>query len=169
MAKIMHASINENKKSSGGKPGDQTGKEVCIANFDPDRGWNKVLRCKDSNITDKMIKKGKKLCSSNIVGYNQNKRNTLHDQMKKFKYNAANYIKSGVKSETDCSAFQTVLAIAGGVKALEYTSNAPTTSTIVKTFEKTKKFKVLTYTKGMKLQPGDILVKEGSHTAMYIG
>ena len=31
--KIGHASIDENNKASGGKSGDQTGKEICIRNW----------------------------------------------------------------------------------------------------------------------------------------
>lgn len=171
MAQVIHASIDERGKASGGKAGDQTQKEVCRATFDPNKGWTKVLRCVSSKIVDKMLKKGKKLADSDIVGYDQGQRNTLHTQMKKNKYNAADYIKTKVKSETDCSAFMTLLAIAGGVKELEYPNdgNAETTSTMVKAFTKTGKFKALDYKKGMTLKPGDILVKEGSHTAMYIG
>ena len=33
MIKIGHASIDENGKITGGKAGDQTGKEVCIRNI----------------------------------------------------------------------------------------------------------------------------------------
>lgn len=171
MAKVIHASIDEHGNAKGGAAGDQTGKEVCIADFNPDRGWNKVLRCKSSKIVDKMISKGKKICTSNIAGYDQNQRNTLHTQLKKFGYNVSDYIASKVKSETDCSAFMTVLAIAGGVKKLEYDNNgnAPTTSTMVNAFVNSGQFDSLAYKKGMKLKKGDILVKEGSHTAMYIG
>lgn len=172
MAKqMMHASIDENGHASGGKAGDQSGKEVCITTFNADKGWNKVLRCTDADIIEKMIKKGKRLCKSTKVGYDQGQRNTLHTQMKKYKYDASDYDDKGSKSETDCSAFMTCLAIAGGVKELEYSDNgnAPTTSTMVKAFTKTKKFKSMSYKKGMSLKPGDILVKEGSHTAMYIG
>ena len=114
-------------------------------------------------------KKGKKICNSNLVGYDQNQRNTLHTAFKKYKYNASKYIKSGEKSETDCSAFMTVLAIVAGVVELEYTGNAPTTSTMVDAFVETGKFKKKKYKKGMTLKPGYILVKEGSHTVMYLG
>ena len=169
MAKVVHASIDENNKAKGGNAGDQTGKEVCIAAFNANKGWNVVLRPTSETIITKMIKKGKKLAKSNLVGYNQTRRNTLHTQMKKYKYNAANYIKSGVKTETDCSAFITTLAIGAGVKKLEYTDNAPTTSTMVSKFVATGQFTKLSYTKGMALKAGDILVKEGSHTALYLG
>lgn len=168
MAQILHASIDENKSTKNGKAGDQTGKEVCIATFNPDRSWDYVLRA-DKATRALMIAKGKKLCKSNLVGYDQNQRNTLHTSLKKYNYNAGKYVKSGEKTETDCSAFMTVLAIASGVTELEYTNNAPTTSTMVSQFSKTGKFSKKKYTKSMKLLPGDILVQEGHHTVMYLG
>lgn len=43
--RIAHASINENGKITGGKPGDQTGKEICIRSFyTPAYGWKYHLR-----------------------------------------------------------------------------------------------------------------------------
>lgn len=40
---IVHASINENGSTTGGKPGDQTGKEICIRSY-YNYPWNYVLR-----------------------------------------------------------------------------------------------------------------------------
>lgn len=43
--KIVHASINEKGKITGGKPGDQTGKEICTRSFyTPSYGWKYHLR-----------------------------------------------------------------------------------------------------------------------------
>lgn len=42
---IAHASINERGKITGGEPGDQTGKEICIRSFyTPSYGWKYHLR-----------------------------------------------------------------------------------------------------------------------------
>ena len=42
---IVHASINEQGKITGGKEGDQTGKEICIRSFyTPSYGWKYHLR-----------------------------------------------------------------------------------------------------------------------------
>lgn len=42
---IVHASINENGKTVGGKTGDQTGKEICIRPYyEYSRGWDYHLR-----------------------------------------------------------------------------------------------------------------------------
>ena len=41
--KLVHASINEKGKATGGTPGDQTGKEFCIRSY-YNYPWNSVLR-----------------------------------------------------------------------------------------------------------------------------
>ena len=46
---IVHASINENGGITGGKPGDQTGKEICVRDFYvPDCKWTYHIRYKDT-------------------------------------------------------------------------------------------------------------------------
>lgn len=46
--KIVHAAGNEYGKATGGKPGDQTGREICVANY-YNASWGVVLRYKDQN------------------------------------------------------------------------------------------------------------------------
>lgn len=41
--KIVHASINEKGTVTGGKPGDQTGKEICIRSY-YNKPWDSILR-----------------------------------------------------------------------------------------------------------------------------
>lgn len=42
---IVHASINEDGKVTGGKTGDQTGREICVRSYYKySKGWDKVLR-----------------------------------------------------------------------------------------------------------------------------
>ncbi len=48
---LVHASINENGKIVGGKPGDQTGKEICTRSY-YNHPWNSIMR-----YVDKMIVK----------------------------------------------------------------------------------------------------------------
>lgn len=43
---IVHASINENGKTTNGKDGDQTGKEICIRSY-YNKPWNSILRYKE--------------------------------------------------------------------------------------------------------------------------
>ena len=50
---IVHASINENGGATGGKPGDQTGREICVRSY-YNKPWNVVLRYvgADISVTD---------------------------------------------------------------------------------------------------------------------
>lgn len=168
---IGHASIDEHGRAHSGAAGDQTGREVKISDYYV-KPWGAVLRPKEEKIAEKSAKACEKLCKCNLVGYDQYQRNTLHSELKKVKYDVAKYIASKKKSETDCSAFQTVLAIIAGVTKLEYTGNAPTTSTMVTAFKNTGKYEVLTdrkYTASSDyLKRGDVLVAPGHHTAMVL-
>lgn len=51
---IVHASINENGKTTGGQPGDQTGKEICIRSY-YNYPWDVVLRFVGDNKTSSEI------------------------------------------------------------------------------------------------------------------
>lgn len=112
-------------------------------------------------------------CNNDYIGYSQARRNTLHVQAANCRYDLGS-IKT--PCDTDCSAFMTCCAIAGGVTKLEYSlgagGNAPTTSTMINAFRNAG-FQVYTdpkYLKGnAELMPGDILVKSGSHTVMNLG
>lgn len=45
---VVHASINENGKTTGGKSGDQTGKEICVRSYyEHPSGWTYHLRYED--------------------------------------------------------------------------------------------------------------------------
>ena len=166
--KIGHASIDENGKAKNGKAGDQTGREVCTRTW-YNKGWVLVLRPKAKELAEKSAVACEKGCANKNIGYDKNQRNTAHTQAK-----AVGYDLSKIKTpcETDCSAFMTLCAIAAGVKELEYTGNAPTTSTMKEKFKATGKYDVLTDSKYLTsdkyLKRGDILVKPGSHTVMVL-
>ena len=51
--RIVHASGNEKGKATGGKTGDQTGREICVRDFyTPSYGWKYHLRAKTENTPD---------------------------------------------------------------------------------------------------------------------
>ena len=166
--KIGHASGDENGKATGGKAGDQTGKEVCVRSW-YSNAWDFVLRPKDPNVAEKSAVACEKACNNAHIGYDQNQRNTLHTKAKLVGYDLS---KVTADCETDCSALMTVCAIAGGVSSLEYTGNAPTTRTMRKVFVASGAYEILTdkkyLTTDANLKRGDILVKEGRHTAMVL-
>lgn len=165
MSIIVHASIDENLKAKGGVAGDQTGKEVCFRTWYL-KNWQYVIRPKSPKLAEKAVDIASSLALNPNVGYNQAKRNTLYNELKKNNYDTS----SISKCETDCSAFMTACYVAAGVKALEYTDNSPTTSTMVKAFRSTGQFEILTSAEYLridaKLKPGDVLVQPGHHTVM---
>lgn len=166
---LVHASIDERGKIAGGQVGDQTEKEVSIRSW-YNKPWDLCLRFHKKAKVERAVKIAVKLANSNLVGYDQNNRNSLYKELKKNDFNAAKYIKTGVQTETDCSAFM-YACYACVIPEMRSDNNAPTTSTMRKYFEKYG-FEVITdksyLTSEALLKPGDILVKEGKHTAMFI-
>ena len=165
--KIGHASIDENKKIKGGSAGDQSNKELCIRSWNT-IGWDCVLRPKTKEIAEKSAQACEKGCANNNIGYDQNQRNTLNTQARKVNYDLS---KIKTKCETDCSAFMTVCAIAGGAN-IDYGSNGPTTSTMKTRFTISGDYELIIASKYLTsdkyLKRGDILVKTGSHTVMAL-
>ena len=54
---IVHASINENGKTTGGKTGDQTGREICTRKFyTPSYGWKYHLRYNEPETKEEKYK-----------------------------------------------------------------------------------------------------------------
>lgn len=73
---IVHASINENNDITGGKTGDQTGREICTRSFyTPQYGWGYHLRYAggktDSLAGGKTL--GKKICSKSAASFDRAK------------------------------------------------------------------------------------------------
>lgn len=54
---IVHASLNENNKTTGGKVGDQTGKEICRRSY-YNKQWNSILRYTGGSIPLQSFSKG---------------------------------------------------------------------------------------------------------------
>ena len=164
---IGHASLDENGTTTGGEPGDQNGKELCIRQW-YSKPWKVVLRPKEKYAL-KIALAMETACENPYIGYSQARRNTLHNEAKK-----AGYDLAAVKTpcETDCSALVTVCAIAADVRRLEYTGNAPTTATMRVDFMRTGAFELLTdnryLTTDAYLQRGDILLAPGKHTAVVL-
>jgi hypothetical protein len=101
VVKIGHASIDENGKAKGGKAGDQNAKEVKISNYYVhSKGWV-VLRCKDDAKREKIAEAMEKACKNSDIGYDQNQRDTLYNNVKNSGFDPS---KTTKKVETDCSA-----------------------------------------------------------------
>jgi hypothetical protein len=164
---IVHSSIDERGKASGGAAGDQTGREVCTRTY-YNKPWGMVLRYCDPAIAKKARDIAIKLANSNLVGYDQSGRNTLYKELEKNGWDVDKYIASGVKTESDCSAF-IYACYCCVIASLRGQSNAPTTST-AKAFYSARGFSVLAVPSNpASLQVGDLLNKAGSHIVMYAG
>jgi hypothetical protein len=168
--KIGHASISDQGTANGLYAGDQDGNEVCIdENFSmTSLNPHIVLRPKTATLAALSAKACEAGCSNARIGYSQNRRNTLYTQANKVGYDLS---KVNENCDTDCSAFMTVCAIAGGAR-ISYGTNAPTTSNMRTRFKQSGDYTVLTDSKHTTitdyLKRGDILVREGSHTVMVL-
>ena len=165
---IGHASIDENRKTKGGKAGDQTGKEVCTTSWYK-KSWSYVLRAKNKDIAEKMAIACEKGCANNHIGYDQNQRNTLRTQAKLCGMDLSRIVTD---CECDCSSFMSVCAECAGVPIPYNGNNAPTTSTMKTAFLNTGYFDLYTdekyLTSDKYLKRGDIIVAIGSHTVMVL-
>lgn len=162
--KIGHASIDENGRATGGKAGDQTGKEVCFSTWWND-GWTALVRPSKKSVANKIVKACKAGVKNNKIGYDQSQRTTLYKEAEKVDFDLS---KVSTACEADCSAFVSVCVNAAGVKVSKdiYTGN------MVKALEATGAFKVYKGSKYLTssdyLKAGDILVAEGKHTVIVL-
>lgn len=168
--RIGHASISENRnngRDGKAQAGDQTGKEVCIREF-YSKPWKFLLRCKDANKAEKMAKACESICRNECVGYDQLERLSLNRELSKIGYQ---YEKLRTKCECDCSSFMTVCAQCAGIQIRYPSGNAPTTSNMVKLFQETGQFDLITegINDTQNLKRGDILVgPPATHTVMVL-
>lgn len=170
MIRIGHASISENKnngRDGKAKLGDQNGKEVCIRSFYK-YPWKYLLRCNDKNKAETMAKACETLCNNNCIGYDQSRRITLHNELKKLNYA---YMKLTALCACDCSSFMTVCAECAGIFPAYNNGNAPVTANMITNFKNTGMFEVLTegINEEYNLRRGDILVgPPNTHTVMVL-
>ena len=165
--RIGHASIDERGKITGGTAGDQTGGEVCIRNwYLHTKGWV-VLRCKDAAKRERIAEAMEKACANSQIGYDQNQRDTLFNNVKSRGFDPSKTTKS---VETDCSALVRVcIAYAYGEDVAGNIRTVSEPTTLVKTGLFTK-YTADKYCKSSDyLMRGDILVTPTSgHTVICL-
>lgn len=168
---ISNSGGDERGKISGGKAGDQTGREWQLRSW-YNRPWNCVLRYeKDSRVGQKLAELGIKAALNDKIGYDQAQRMTYHTQLVNAGYDPS---KITVACEADCSAgviantkaVGCILGISSlaGIQAT-YTGNMRSTY-------KAAGFTVLTASKYLTgpdyLLPGDILLNDTHHTCTNV-
>lgn len=170
MAIIAHASIDEHNSIKNGTAGDQTKKEVCTRSW-YNKPWSCVIRFTDPKMRERVAWCMEKAAENDHIGYDQNQRNTLLTQARKFNYDVSKVTED---CETDCSALVSVACMYAGIPESYLTlhGNCATTRTLRQILKATGEVDVFTtplYTsKSDKLLRGDILLKEGSHVAVVV-
>ena len=110
--KLGSARIDENGHATGGKAGDQTGKEVSTQNwYKHSKGW-RVFRAKNSGVAEKIAWDMQAACDNPKIGYDQSQRDTLYTVAKLVGFNCA---KVATACETDCSALVRICCAYAGV------------------------------------------------------
>ena len=110
--KLGSARIDENGNATGGKAGDQTGKEVSTQNwYKHSKGW-RVFRAKAPAVAEKIAWDMQAACDNPKIGYDQNQRDTLYTVAKLVGFNCT---KVQTACETDCSALVRVCCAYAGV------------------------------------------------------
>lgn len=163
---IGSARINENGQLEGGKPGDQTGKEVCTEKwYLHSKGWT-VIRAKDPKTRLLLAKNMQAACDNDKIGYSYwDHCLSLTEVVKKLNYDCSR-VKTPV--ETNCAKLVRVCALYAGINVADFY-----TGDEVEKFKATGKVDILTATKYCEipdyLETGDILVtSQKGHTAIVL-
>ncbi len=165
---IGEARCNEKGTLSGGKPGDQTGKEVGMGNW-YSGGWLYMFRAKDASIRDKLAQAMIDTCNNSNIGYNIDvpERYAAWDNAENNKHNIKGISKKG---DTTCSQAVSMCMRAVGIPK-QYAPRFMDIATMTKVMTNSPYFTMFTsskHTKGTsKLLPGDILLSS-HHTVIVV-
>lgn len=120
---VGNAVCDENGNARGGKPGNQTGRELRIQPWYLNKkGW-RVFRAKDPEVAKKIAWDCKAACENMAIGYNQSTRNTLYRAAKPFDFDCA---KVTQLCECDCSSLVRVCVRYAGISINDFnTSTEP--------------------------------------------
>lgn len=168
--KIGSARIDENGRATGGKAGDQTGKEVSTQNwYKHSKGW-RVLRAKDPAAAEKIAQAMQWACNSPLIGYDQKQRETLRKAVMPLGWDIRRLTTA---VETDCSALVRVCCGWAFQKDLGTGVSYFNTTTMCSALLKTGLFDELTGSKYTDqqdyLKRGDILcTKTQGHTVVVL-
>lgn len=163
MSKVLlgSATIDERGRASGGKAGNQTGKELKIQNYYlHSKGWYR-LRCLDYNTRMRIADCMRKAVNNRNIGYDQNQRLSLYNEVKKYGFDCS---KVSIPVETDCSALVRVCLAYAGINVGNFTTLNERNVLMA-----TNKFSCQAITKESELMEGDILVtKSKGHTVVVV-
>lgn len=163
--RIVSARSDEHGNATGGKAGDQTGKEISQQDwYAHNKGWV-CLRAKDPAKAKLIAECARAADANRNIGYDQNQNTTLWNAAKPFNFDCA---KVTTPCETDCARLVRVCCAYAGILAADFY-----TATEVSALMATGEFNKSTSAKYCKspdyLQVGDILVtKTKGHTVIVL-
>ena len=162
---LAAAHIDENGHASGGRAGDQTGREVCFRNYYVhSKGW-RVFRPKSSAAAEKIAQDAEWACNNSKIGYDQDQRESLYKVSEPFGFNCS---KVKMACETDCSALVRVCCAYAGIMLPAFnTSNEA--GVLLSSGEFVELFGSKYQTQDIYLRRGDILVtRTKGHTEIVV-
>ena len=167
---ISNCGGDENGRISGGKAGDQTGKEWCLRAW-YNRPWSCVLRHPDATVRQYHADMAEAAAKNDLIGYDQGQRDTFGVQLKAAGDDPA---KIKVACEADCSkgVIDITKAIGRKTGRKELQNIQATYTGNMRAAYKAAGYQVLTASKYLTspdyLLPGDILLNDSHHTATNI-
>lgn len=166
MVKYCYASISE-KGTVNGKKGDQTGREVKLAN-EYNFGQKYVFRMRNTKKRLKLASAMRRATKNDNIGYGQGDRTGVYLGISCSGWKRAyNKIKTVKKCNADCSSL--VCACINATYGRYYIPCATTYGMINFLKNSEKEFKEYTYKKGMTVKKGDIIIKNGHVVVVYKG
>ena len=166
---IGQACCNERGTLSGGKVGDQTGRELCISNWSASYGWLYVFRCKDASKREKIAQYCMDACNNQNIGYNIDipARYGAWDNAEANGHNIKGIKKKG---DSTCSQLVSMVLRAVGISKT-YARRHYDIATMTAYLPKCPDFTMYTaksFTQStQRLLPGDILLSS-HHTAIVV-
>ena len=168
---VSNCSLDENGKASGGRAGDQTGREWLIQAW-YDKGWTHCFRYPSSTVRECISQLAEEAARNDKIGYDQNQRTTFWSKLKNSGYHPKNITEA---CEADCSSgVAAIVKSTGyllGIPKLQNVSVDMYTGSQINTLSQAG-FQVLTDSKYLTsdkyLLRGDILLKKGSHTLINL-
>ena len=119
---IGSARIDERGKISGGKDGDNNGREVSTQNYyaKPAGAPWRVLRPKNAAKAARIAACMRMACANDHIGYNQNRRLTLYNLAKPYGFDVSKVTQN---CATDCSALVRVCCAYAGIVVGNFTTS----------------------------------------------
>lgn len=175
---LIAARIDEHGKISGGIEGDQNRREICAYKYANYRyGWEGVLRWEGSNLArvrNRLMCAAWRCAKNDNVGYDQNRRVTLYNLMQNKKW-LLRHVLSLPRCSCDCSM---LMGVCANIALLPLKLSDVVCPDYVYTGNMVPIFKRMGFTwiakgidfdSGFGLMPGDILLNQDHHTAMFMG